>query len=62
MEETGSILRLTKWQMLVAKETMVEEKVWRVECILRSQIAIVDQKKYEVGCCFWFGVFFKYLC
>lgn len=28
----------------------------------KKSIAIVDQKKYKVGCCFWFGVFFKYLC
>lgn len=55
IEETESILRLTKWQMPAAKVTVAEGKVRRVECILRSQIATVDQKKYKFG---WFWGFF----
>lgn len=42
MEETRSILRLTKWQMPGAKETTKER--YR-EYILRCKIATVDQKK-----------------
>lgn len=57
VEETESTLRLTKWQMLGAKEAMWKE--WYREYILRSKIATVDQKSTMLIVVFIFGIFFK---